>query len=101
MSTKPQETTLLSKLDFIMSGTYSGSNSKCAIGKIIAAVDTKTADKLVTVLQSDCPSLYIVKALIEEGHSIGKSTLHLKRECFKEGTKAKCKCFPDGYKVSE
>ena len=55
----------------------------------------------MTVLQSDCPSLYIVKALIEEGHSIGKSTLHLKRECFKEGTKAKCKCFPDGYKVSE
>jgi len=100
MSTKPQETTLLSKLDSIMVGRYTG-GSKCAIGKIIAAVDTKTADKLVTVLQSDCPSLYIVKALVEEGHNIAKSTLHVKRECFKEGTKAKCKCFPDGYKVSE
>lgn len=101
MNTKPQETTLLSKLDSIMGGTYGSSNAKCAIGKIIAAVDPKTADKLVSVLRSDCPSLYIVKVLIEEGHSIGKSTLHLKRECFKEGTKAKCKCFPDGYKASE
>ena len=69
------------------------SKQECKLGRIIADLDSDTAQALVEALKSDVSTMSLIRALASEGIPIGREFLALKRNnCFKNPDTANLCC---------
>ena len=85
-------TNLRGKLDDLVQKSV---QAGCRIGEIHAQLDPETGKAFITALQSPAQNTAILRAITSEGIVLSRSTLTIKRRCFRRPSDSECKCFPN------